>query len=126
MKCLFWIICLTLMPLAVNAGTPTCHDHSSGSYCRYTGQVQSIYINTGNLILLYFDSPIDVSVPSEKGFHITNGSATAFLVDERPEFAKLFYSTALAAQASGREVTIQMRGTQHGYLRFDRIWLSKN
>ena len=64
------------------------------------------------------------NIPSEAGFAIKKRSASAFNVKENPEFAKLFYSTALTAQASGRNVTIQMRGSQSGYLKFDRIWLA--
>ncbi len=106
------------------AGAPTCHNHSSGPYCRYQGKVQNIYINTGNTILIYFDTPLDPNVASGVGLTITQPSAAAFDLDENPEFAKLFYSTALAAQASNRNITLQMRGTFAGYLKFDRIWLA--
>ena len=114
-----------LMALSANtfAAAPKCYS-SPGGYCQYTGKVKQIYINRWNLILLYFDTPIAASEPAKAGYSINNRSAAAFPVKESPEFAKLFYSTALAAQASGRNVTIQMRGNQHGYLKFDRIWLA--
>ncbi|WP_251359709.1 hypothetical protein [Kangiella sp. TOML190] len=44
-------------------------------------------------------------------------------LDDNPEFAKLFYSTALSANAQNKKVSIQMRGTYDGYLKADRIWL---
>jgi hypothetical protein len=55
---------------------------------------------------------------------IHNGGAAAFKIDAAPEFAKMFYSTALSAQATNRNVGIQMRGVDSGYLGFDRIWLA--
>ena len=119
------IILALLMALSANtfAAAPKCYS-SHGGYCQYTGKVQRIYINRWNMILLYFDTPIAASEPAKAGYSISQRNAAAFRVDEKPEFAKLFYSTALAAQASGRNVSIQMRGTQSGYLKFDRIWLA--
>ncbi len=106
-----------------NAGAPTC-SASAGGYCVYKGKVDSIYVNASNFILLYFDTPVALDVPNVAGYSITRGEAAAFKIDNNPEFANYFYSTALAAQASGRSVSIQMRGVQSGYLQFDRIWLS--
>lgn len=105
------------------AGQPTCHS-SHGGYCAYTGKVQRIYINSGNLVLMYFDTPVPLDVPASIGLNVTQAPAAAIRVESNSEFAKLFYSTALAAQASGREVTVQMRGTLGGYLKIDRIWLA--
>jgi len=107
----------------VQAATPTCHS-TSGGYCQYTGKVERIYINAGNLILIYFENAINISEAETVGLTISNGGAAAYKVSNNPDFAKMFYSTALAAQASGRSVTIQMHGVQSGYLAFDRIWLS--
>jgi hypothetical protein len=112
-----------LLSSFVVAGQPTCHS-SSGGYCTYTGKVQRIYINSGNLILMYFDTPVPLEVPANIGYNVTQSPAAAIVVNSNPDFAKLFYSTALAAQASGRDVSIQMRGTFSGYLLIDRIWLA--
>jgi hypothetical protein len=117
------MILLLLLPMASYAASPTCHTNPSGNYCQYIGKVTQIYINSSNLILLYFEEPIDIADANSYGMNISNGSAAAFLVSDNPTFAQMFYSTALAAQASGRTVTIQMRGSQNGYLKFDRIWL---
>lgn len=106
------------------AATPTCHSNNGSPYCQYTGKVERIYINDSNLVLIYFDNSVSLDVPASVGYSVSNGYAAAFDVDENPEFAKMFYSTALAAQASGRSITIQMRDAQSGYLKFDRIWLS--
>jgi hypothetical protein len=112
-----------LLSSFVLAGQPTCHS-SYGGYCAYTGKVQRIYINSGNLIRMYFDTPVPLDVPAGIGYNVTQAPAAAIRINSNPDFAKLFYSTALAAQASGRNVTIQMRGTTSGYLLIDRIWLA--
>ncbi|WP_444994644.1 hypothetical protein [Aliikangiella sp. IMCC44359] len=107
------------------AVAPSCNSGPDG-YCQYTGKVKRIYVNANNLIILYFESPVSVETASNAGINITDGSGAAFQINTNPEFAKLFYSTALAAQASGRNVTIQMRGNEGPYLKFDRIWLSSD
>ena len=122
-----WFLSLSIffgMSAVSYSGAPTCHA-SHGGYCAYKGKVKNLYVNSGNLILLYFDTPLAVGAADVAGFSATRNNAAAFLITQNPEFAKLFYSTALAAQASGREVSIQMRGTQSGYLKLDRIWLSE-
>lgn len=119
------LILLLLLPIAGHAASPVCHTYSGGNYCDYTGKVQKIYINSGNLILLYFEEPIDIADANSYGMNITTGVAAAFLTTDNPTFAQMSYSTALTAQASGRTVTIQMRGSQNGYLKFDRIWLAE-
>jgi len=108
----------------VFAAAPTCSSTPT-PYCQYTGKVQKIYINSSGGILLYFDTRLDKAVAESVGFTPTNTSAAHYLVSTNPDFAKMFYSTALAAQASKRNVTIQMRGTSSGYLKFDRIWLAE-
>ena len=113
-----------MFPLSLLADTPTCHDHPGGNYCKYTGKVANIYVNSGNVILMYFENAVDVSIPQSRGFYVTSGGAGALNISDNPDFASYFYSTALAAQASGRDVTVQMRGVKHGNLHIDRIWLS--
>ena len=117
---------LLLASTGVFGAAPTCQLSSSGeAYCSYTGKVRQIYINAGGAILFYFDTSYDKAIAEAIGFTPTNTSSAAFLVSDSPDFAKMFYSTALAAQASKRDVTIQMRGIVSGRLRFDRIWLAE-
>ncbi|GAA0340473.1 hypothetical protein GCM10009092_01210 [Bowmanella denitrificans] len=117
------LLALLLASTITNAEQPTCSsDH--GGYCEYKGLVQKIYVNDGNLILIYFDTPVPLEVPASIGLNISKGQAAAFKIDNNPEFARLFYSTALSAQATSRPVSIQMIGTEGGYLKFDRIWLA--
>lgn len=120
------LILLLLLPMAGYAASPTCHTNPSGNYCQYTGKVQRIYTNSSNIILLYFEEPIDIADANSYGMNISNGSAAAFLASDNLTFAQMFYSTALTAQASGRSVQIQMRGSVQGYLKFDRIWLPES
>ncbi len=116
---------LSVFSLKAISSTPTCHEHSGGNYCKYTGLVEKVYVNSGNLILMYFENPIDSSIPSSFGLDTVYHGAGAVSINDNNEFAQYFYSTVLAAQASGRKVTIQMRGTRSGYLKIDRVWLAK-
>ena len=106
------------------AAAPYC-SVNSGGYCSYGGKVKNIYVNSGGIILLYFDTPMPESETAKVGYSVSNFGVAGFKISDNPEFAKLFYSTALAAQASGRPVSIQMRGVISGYLKFDRIWLAE-
>jgi len=117
------LILATFVSSFAFSGAPTCHTHSSGPYCQYTGQVEKVYVNTGGHILLYFDVLMDSSVPSNVGLNVSNYFAAIYPLNDFPEFGNLLYSTMLAAQATGRNVTVQMRKTLHGYLEIDRIWL---
>jgi len=119
------ILMLSVVSFEVMAAKPTCHASSNG-YCNYKGSVKQIYINSGNNILIYFDTPFDPSEASVAGFSVTRGEAAILkITDQNRDFANLFYSTALAAQASKREITILMKGTESGYLKADRIWLAE-
>ncbi|MCO7224251.1 hypothetical protein [Pleionea sp. CnH1-48] len=115
---------LLLLQASAYANKPTCHS-SNGGYCSYTGEVARIYVNKSNLILMYFDTLMDVDEWEKAGLSARQTDATIVSLSDSPEFAKLFYSTALAAQASGRQVQIQMRGVKNGYLMVDRIWLAQ-
>lgn len=108
----------------VAAEAPGCYS-SYGGYCAYRGQVEQIYVNASNLILIYFDASLPAGEDSKASYSVTHGEAAVVSIDEQPEFAKLFYSTALAAQVSGRPVSIQMKGILNGYLKADRIWLKQ-
>ena len=108
------------------AGAPTCHAHSTGPYCRYEGHVSSVYINDGNIILLYFDTAMESSAPASVGISgVSQYSAAAYRLDDNPEYAKLLYASMLTAQARKATITVQMRNTLHGYLVIDRIWVSE-
>ena len=128
MKLIKWIafgLILSVSSTAFSAA-PTCSVTSSGaSYCQYTGKVKKIYINSSSLILIYFDTALDLEQTESVGFTVSNRSAAAYPSSENQDFAQMFYSTALAAQASGRNVTIQMLGNYGSYLKFDRIWLAE-
>lgn len=115
---------VSLLPLEARANAPSCSEHSSGPYCSYSGKVARAYVNTSNTILLYFDTPLDLSQPSNVGISgITSTVAAAFPLSDNPEFGKMLYSTMLTAQARGARIVVQMRGRHGGYLKIDRIWI---
>ena len=125
MKYCYQLILLMLFSIGTAfGGTPTCQLYNGVSpYCSYVGYVSRIYVNASDQILLYFDTPLASGAASSVGFSATSTTAGVVRISENPEFAKLFYSTALAAQASKRKVTIQMRNNFGSYLKMDRIWL---
>ena len=121
-RIIFLTTLIYLFSFNAKAGVPVCNS-DYGGYCAYRGNVKGVYVNAANMILINFDTPINVSDAGIAGFTITNGGAAAFPVSDNPEFAKMFYSTALSAQATNRNISIQMHGVYGGYLKFDRIWL---
>lgn len=115
---------LLFTSVVISAAKPTCNS-SHGGYCQYNGKVRQIYVNKGNLILIYFDEAMDEGEWDKAGFSASQRTAAAIKIDDNPEFAKLFYSTALAAQSTGRSISFQMRGVSYGFLMIDRVWLSE-
>lgn len=106
------------------ASAPTCSTSGGIGYCNYGGVVARAYINIGNLMLIYFDTPVSPASLSAVGITgVSYYDACAFLTTENPEYAKMFFAAALTAQARGAAVTIQLRGTAAGYLKCDRIWV---
>lgn len=123
MKISLLTLCLLVTTLSF-ASQPICHS-ASGGYCSYSGFVSRIYVNKFNDILVYFDTPMESGAADTAGYTVNNHNAAILNIDENPEFAKLFYSTALAAQSTKRKISIQMRGVRSGYLKIDRVWLGE-
>ena len=125
MKCpgrLAAIAVVSLVPVFAWAAKPVCYTHNGTPYCKYTGKVAKSYVNSDNNIILYFDtafgSTSEINIP---GVTVTN----ACLVpgSSGMDFAKMFYASMLTAQATGRNVTLQMWGNASGYPRCDRVWV---
>lgn len=122
LKNLKWAVTLiaaTVVAGGAHAAAPTCGDHDGTPYCHYRGRVQTTYVNAGNLIILYFDTP--ASSMNIAGVNVMN--ACAINMAGKVDFAKMFYASALMAQATGRTVTVQMRDNVYGYAGCDRIWV---
>lgn len=123
-KMILLVVAASLLSSHAFSAKPICKTTSSGTpLVQYTGTVRQLYVNSGNLILLYFDESIAIVEAADCGFTITNGTAASYGITENTQFAGMFYSTALAAQVSQKQVTIQMSGVKSGYMKFDRIWL---
>ena len=121
----YLLVIAAIVSLSVFADKPVCYAESGG-YCVYRGNVKQIYVNSNGFILFYFDTLMDEGEWEKAGVVPVRRDAASYRMSDNPDFAKLFYSTALAAQASNREVTIQMRGQAGGYLNLDRIWLPES
>ena len=121
---LFVVAAVLAVPDESLADAPFCSTSSGTGYCEYSGTVKQAYVNRYNSILFYFDTPLDLSEPAAVGISdVTKSTAAIVLIDDNPKFADYFYSSVLAAQASGRVVRVQMRGVSSGYLKIDRIWV---
>jgi len=111
-----------------NAAAPTCSS-SHGGYCSYTGKVKIAYINSGNVVLIYFDTRFDPNEATKANLSISGGglSAAAFPINDANKlFGQSLYATALAALNADKRIGIQMRGNYGGYLKVDRIWIHKD
>lgn len=122
------LIALLMFSNQVSAGAPTCQVTSSGSpYCSYNGKVDKLYVNNQNLILMYFDTPLDLEEPSSVGIEgVSDRNNAVVRISDNPTFADYFYSTALAAFSSNKTVSIQMREVSSGRLVVDRIWITND
>jgi hypothetical protein len=109
--------------MTAHAVAPSCNPHSTGNYILYQGTVKQAYINTSNVVLIYFENALPQG--SECGFAIEVRDAGIYSIDENPTFGYMLYSTALTAVAEGKSVIMQMRGTASGYPKIDRIWIAK-
>lgn len=121
---MFLLITLLGLSYSAFAAAPTCHTYNSVPYCAYSGRVVQAYVNHDNLILLYFDTAMDLAKPANVGIAgVTNDFAAAYRLADNVEFGKLLYSSMLAAQSRGGTIKVQMRGSYNGYLLIDRIWV---
>ncbi len=109
------------------ASAPICRTHNGAPYCQYDGYVAKAYINVYGQVLLYYDTPLDLSEPASVGISgISSTAAAAFSLDENLEFGRSLYATLLSAQSRGAKITVQMRDRVGGYLRIDRIWIHED
>lgn len=112
-----------LFAVTAQASAPTCSTSGGQGYCQYSGAISSAYVNSSGQILVYFDTPLDLSLPASVGIGgVTIGAACIYPIASNPDYAKMLYASVLAAQARGSSVTMQLWGTNGGYLICDRIW----
>lgn len=121
------IIGLALLPVGGAIASFTCSTSLGVGYCNYTGPVSRAYVNASGAILLYLDTPFDLSLPASQGISgVTQNNAVIYRMSNNADFGKSLYATLLVAQAEGKNVQVQLNGVDSsGYLIMDRIWLSK-
>lgn len=109
------------------AGTLNCLS-SAGGYCNYSGKISRVYVNRGNILLIYTDAAMDLSQLTNAGDKfaaVTQASAIAVDMNEYPEFGKHVLSLALTAGMADKSISLQVRDRYGSYLQMDRIWLYK-
>lgn len=112
------------------AATFDCREHTTGPYCVYIGPVDKLYVNAGELILLYWDESIttthvrneaeSVGIDTQSVLWYQAGGA---LLTRDPNFGNLLYATLLTAKAGGLDIHVQLRPHVGGYLEIDRVWI---
>lgn len=119
------IICflMFIIPSFAHSAGLSCHS-SHGGYCQYLGKVSRLYVN-GSFMLLYFDTQINSDEISKSGLVVTNTDAATLSIKNNVEFSKMVYSTLLSAQATQRDVQVQMFSEESGYLKIEKIWLDQ-
>ena len=121
-----FVILASLTTSSAIASAPGCYLFNGSGYCQYTGKVLQAYVNSNGEIILYFDTAMPASAPSSVGIAgVTVYNATLFRTSQNPDYAKMLYSSMLAAQARGAIVTVQMWGVEGGYMKLDRIWVNE-
>lgn len=115
---------------SAHASAPVCYStggNNNGPYCQYSGKVSQVYANNYGEILMYFDTPVDLGHVTAAGIGgVSTGQAARYAWTTNSDFAKMLYSSLLAAQARGANVYVQMHGQgSAGYLMIDRIWVQE-
>jgi len=127
LRLLIGLILTTLSNLSY-AGTFACFANHSG-YCSYHGHVSRVYVNRGNILLIYTDAPMDISkasVAGDKFSKVTQKAAFAVNMNTHYEFGKNIQALALSALMGNKKVSVQMRDTYATYLQIDRLWIFKD
>jgi hypothetical protein len=103
-----------------------CVTNERGAYCKYVGKIKRLYINSDNIMYVYFEKALDMKKAEAIGFNnVKNEMAGLKLNENNKLFFDLRYRTFLTAKANDMQVSFQMRSVEGGYLKIDRIWLDK-
>ena len=113
-----------MFPFTTGASHAQSFNCNSGT-CSYTGHIAQAAVNDQGQIFVYF-SGIDpaqiISLVTSGGPDlVTVFEAAIISISENPDFAKYFYSTALAAKALNKQVLMEMPDSLDGYLKASRI-----
>lgn len=100
-----------------------CMQNNKGEgYCEYVGQISYLYSNFNGLVLVGFESPVDVEHAAKVGINIRNGSAGSLLPIGTP-VNEVMLEQLLMAHEKGRKVKLHMHDSQSGYPMIDYVWV---
>lgn len=120
-------IAVLMASYTADAGT-SCFTYNGAGYCQYDGRVSRVYMNSGGLILIYFEQAFDPGQAASVGVTgVSTGSACMYSTTPgfNLDYARMLYSSALSAQARGATVSMQLWGQNSGYMVCDRIWVNE-
>ena len=97
---------------------------SSTPYCKYTGKIEKVYLNSEGLALIYLGADFSKSGAKQFGYEVSSSKIMAIDVTEN-ELNRLIYQSIVSAMAEDYSVEFHARGTLNGYIKLDRVWITK-
>ena len=95
-----------IAPTSAAAGSLTCGS-GGGPFCAWTGKIDRVYVNDSQVILMYYDVPVDVTALTNAGLTCASPSSSKsalFKISNAPTYAEYLYSTLLTAKSWSRNV----------------------
>lgn len=104
----------------------------SGSYCKYTGKIRSVYGRDNGMKLVFLEEPVSPTCLSENGGPLAatkNAAVEVVVADEAAE--RYFIAALLTAFSAGSEVVLLLQSPSGayyhlGYAAINRFWLNNN
>lgn len=122
----YFILLLSLFAsFYTQAGEALCRTNDHGvSYCKYAGKLNSVYINSDNTVMAYFEDEFNVSHTNLIGADKVYSKAAAILdTGNNDAFLRNTFNLLLQAKANDRKVVIHMRKKVDGLMIIDRVWM---
>lgn len=98
--------------------------NSSTPYCKYVGPVNKLYINEQGLALIFLEQPFGVESAKSHGYNAKSGAAMALDIKNNTMDLEM-YRLLVTAFDEEAQVEIHARSVKSGYMKIDRVWLSK-
>jgi hypothetical protein len=125
MKITLISIFLLFFAVIANSSETICRTNKQGiNYCKYEGEIDALYLNSDNTMMVYFTEPVDINLANSFGFKIKSSKGAALrIVDNNKTIGVMMYESLLQAKVHNRNVIIHMRDIEGSSLKIDRIWI---
>lgn len=95
---------------------------TSTNYCKYSGKIKKVYLNSDNLYLIFLEQAFEKQDAKNFGYNIKSGNALAIQLNG-DETSKQFITLANLALTNGLPIEVHSREVLNGYLKVDRMWI---